>query len=71
MGDLPRDLGVAVEEEERALLRVRSERRLPQEEDRDVRGDDRERHPGEPPGGVRVPKGDHGPCLRALATRGG
>src|SRR4030067_293992 len=58
VGDLPGDLGVAVEE---GLLLARvPERRLPRQEDEDVRGDEGERDPGGPTRRVRVTDRDHG-----------
>jgi hypothetical protein len=57
VGELVRDLCIA--EEELLLLQLAGERRLPQKEDRDVGGDDRDREPRGPAGRVDVADRDH------------
>jgi hypothetical protein len=63
MRRLPRDLRMAEEKRGRAVRGVGSRRedRFPEEERREVQGDDAEGHPREPAGGVVIPKRKHPP----------
>jgi hypothetical protein len=60
---LPRDLGVTEQERVGPRRRVRAggEDRLPEQEGGEVQRDDAERDPGEPVGGVVIPKRKHPP----------